>query len=224
MTPLRVFIGYDPREAVAFHVLAHSILRRASVPVSIIPIARHHVVGIHTRPRGPLDSTDFSITRFLVPYLSGYEGAAVFMDCDMLCRADIAELFDYVSSAAVYVAKHDYTPIGGKKFLDQQQTTYSRKNWSSVMLFNNAECKALTREYVNEASGLDLHQFRWLEEDMIGGLPLEWNWLVGEDDYPYNPFAKLLHFTRGGPWFADFINCDHADEWRLEKRRMEHAG
>ncbi len=216
---LQVFIGYDPKETVAYHVLAHSILRRASIPVSIAPVMQSQLRGIYTRGRGPTESTEFSLTRFLVPALSGYRGWSLFMDCDMLCRSDVAELAAVIERSAdkaVLVCQHDYTPKTGRKFLGQVQTKYPRKNWSSLMLFNNARCEALTTDYVNTASGLDLHRFHWIDDAAIGSLPLEWNWLVGE--YDPNPAAKIAHFTLGGPYFDDYRDCDYADEWREELR------
>lgn len=221
---LRIFIGYDPDETVAWYTLAHSILVRASIPVQFAPVARAQLRGVYTRERGPTESTEFAISRFLVPYLSGYEGWSLFMDCDMLCRADIAALAALAEGQddkAVLVCQHDYVPKTERKFLDQPQTRYPRKNWSSVMLFNNARCRALTPEYVNRAGGLELHRFAWLADEEIGSLPLEWNWLVGE--YPYNPDAKIVHFTIGGPWFEEYRASDYADEWFEEQRRMNHA-
>ena len=228
MTPLRIFIGYDEREAVAFQVLAHSILRRASSPVAITPLIRSQLLTVHSRPRGPLESTDFSITRFLVPYLCGFEGdRAIFMDCDMLCRVDVETIWNALDAAdqargwmeaAVYVVKHDYTPSAGTKFLGQQQTAYPRKNWSSFVVFNPWRCQALTPEYVNSAPALDLHRFAWLRDDEIGTLPPEWNWLVGE--YPRREDAKVLHYTNGGPWFDGYRACDHSTEWYQERNDM----
>ena len=218
---LQVFIGYDAREAVAYHVLAHSILRRASRPVTITPLVRAHLAGIHARPRGPLESTDFSLTRFLVPYLSGYRGLSIFMDCDMLCRVDLAEVLTEVVEQpfkSVYVVPHDYTPRTTTKFLGQPQTAYPRKNWSSFMVFDNKLCHALTPEYVDRASGLDLHRFAWMPTERIGFLPLSWNWLVSE--YENNEEAKILHYTLGGPWFAEMADCDHAEEWRAERAAL----
>jgi hypothetical protein len=216
---LTVFIGYDSKEVVAFYTLAHSIVRHCSVPVSIVPLKMQQLQGqgLYTRPRGPTESTEFSLTRFLVPALSGHNGWSVFMDCDMLCRADFAELAketERQADKAVLVCKHDYTPDPSRKFLNQVQTVYPRKNWSSVMLMNNERCRALTPEFVNTASGLELHRFKWLRDEEIGELPLEWNWLV--EEYKYNPAAKVAHFTRGGPYFKDYRNCDYADEWRAE--------
>lgn len=221
---LQVFIGYDPKETVAYHVLAHSILRRASIPVSIAPVMQSQLRGFYTRGRGPTESTEFSLTRFLVPALSGYRGWSLFMDCDMLCRADVAELAGCIERSAdkaVLVCQHDYTPKTERKFLGQVQTRYPRKNWSSLMLFNNERCRALTPDYVNSASGLDLHRFHWIGDDAIGSLPLEWNWLVGE--YALNPGAKIAHFTLGGPYFDDYRDCDYADEWREELRLATQA-
>jgi hypothetical protein len=221
---LNIYIGYDPVESVAFYTLAHSIQRRSSVPVSIAPVARRHLKGLYRRSRGPTESTEFSLTRFLVPALSDYRGWSVFMDCDMLCRVDVAALLGEMerqSDKAVLVCQHDYVPKTARKFLDQVQTKYPRKNWSSLMLFNNARCRALSVDYVNSASGLELHRFAWLEDASIGALPLEWNWLVGE--YPYSPDARIAHFTLGGPYFPEYRDCDYADEWRAEFESMRQC-
>ena len=218
---LSIFIGYDSRESVAFHTLAHSILRRASLPISIAPLARSQLAHVYRRSRGPTEATEFSLTRFLVPYLSGYAGWSIYMDCDMLCRVDIAGLareMERQADRAVLVCKHDYVPKGERKFLDQVQTKYPRKNWSSLMLFNNERCRALTPDYVNSASGLELHRFAWLEDRLIGELAREWNWLVGE--YPYSADARIAHFTRGGPYFEAYRDCDYADEWFAEFESM----
>lgn len=219
-----VYIGFDPNETVAYHVLAHSILRRASIPVSIAPLMRSQLKGTYRRERGPTESTEFSLTRFLVPALSGFRGWSLFMDCDMLCLADVAELAALIprsADKAVLVCKHDYTPKTERKFLGQVQTKYPRKNWSSLMLFNNERCRALTPDYVNSASGLDLHRFNWTEDGRIGDLPLEWNWLVGEYERTASP--RIVHYTLGGPYFDEYRDCDYADEWRDELRSLEYA-
>jgi len=221
---LNVFIGYDPRESVAFYTLAHSILRRASIPVSITPLMRSQLKGIYRRGRGPTESTEFSLTRFLVPRLSGFRGWSVFMDCDMLCRSDIAELATRIerdADKAVLVCKHEYVPKTERKFLNQVQTRYARKNWSSLMAFNNARCTVLSEDYVNAAAGLDLHRFAWTEDGSIGELPLEWNWLVGE--YDFRADAKIVHYTLGGPYFDDYRDCDYAAEWFAEFEAMRYV-
>lgn len=216
---IRVFIGYDKNETVAYHVLAHSILNRASKPVAITPLTlgylkdRTRAKATFWRERDENQSTDFSYTRFLVPYLCNYQGRAIFMDCDMLCRSDVAELWDVVDeNKAVSVVKHEYVPNTQKKFLGQIQTIYAKKNWSSVMVFNNELCRNLTPGRVSEASGMHLHQFKWLSDDsLIGDLDPAWNHLVGE--YIENPAAKLVHFTQGGPWFRAYQNCEFSHEW-----------
>lgn len=215
---LDVYIGYDSDERVAYAALCQSLLDHASRPIRFTPIALSTLGDIHRRARSPQQSTEFSFSRFLTPYLSGYSGWSLFMDCDMLARADVAELFALADERyAVMVCQHAYTPRDQVKFLNNTQTNYAKKNWSSVILFNNARCRALSPDYVETASGLDLHQFRWLDESDIGSMPLEWNWLVGE--YPANPAARIAHFTRGGPHFSDFADSDYADEWRAARDR-----
>ena len=213
---LSVFIGYDERESIAYHVLADSITRHASIPVNVRPLITEHIPAF-TRPRDPKQSTDFAFSRFMVPYLSDYTGTSVFMDCDMLIRADIAELMaDVPEGADVSVCQHDYTPTTTIKFGGAPQTPYPRKNWSSLMVFDNAKCRRLTPYYVNRAPAADLHRLEWAKD--IGMLPLTWNWLVGE--YADNPDAKCWHWTIGGPWFPDYADTAHADEWRAARDRM----
>lgn len=218
-----VFIGYDPREAVAYSVLAHSINVRASQPVAIAPLMFSQLQKIHHRERNPLQSTDFSFTRFLTPYLADYQGWSIFMDCDMLVLDDIAKLWALRDDRyAVMCVKHDHVPRESIKFLNAPQTPYAKKNWSSVMLFNNAKCRALTPEYVDTASGLELHQFKWLEyENLIGEIPHRWNHLVGYDEP--NPDVSLVHYTLGGPYFNEFTDCEYSKEWFADKEQMLNA-
>lgn len=218
---IRVFVGYDAREAVAFSVLAHSINARASQPVAIAPVMLSQLRGVYRRERNALQSTDFSFSRFLVPYLCDYQGWAIFMDCDQLVLDDIARLWSLRDERhAVQVVKHVHVPKEDVKFLGEVQTKYEKKNWSSVMLMNCAKCRALTPEYVNRASGLELHQFKWLESDAaIGELPHEWNHLVGYDEPRAG--ASLVHFTTGGPYFEEYSDCEYAQQWRDEKASME---
>ena len=218
---LKIMIGYDPNEAVAYHVLAHSILSRSSVPVSIIPVRLPYFEGHEKDPNG---STEFSLTRFLTPMLAGFKGQALFMDCDMLVRCDIKELFDQISyDKDVYVVKHDYTPKSATKFLDNEQHTYPRKNWSSVMLFNcqSSACKRLTNQFVSESSASVLHRFKWCQDERIGELGVEWNHLVGE--FEPNPDAKVVHFTNGIPAFRGLGRQEYSKEWRDELKAMNYA-
>ena len=210
---INIFIGYDNKERVAYNVLSHSIIQNSTKPVAITPIALNNLKDDFVRERNNLSSTEFSFSRFIIPHLMNYQGWALFMDCDMLMFEDIAELWRLRDDRyAVQVCKHDYEPKTDTKFLGQVQTKYEKKNWSSFMLMNCKKCTQLTPDYVNKASGLELHQFKWLESDeLIGDLPLDWNWLVGE--YDYKPEAKNIHFTEGGPWFKSYENVDYADEW-----------
>jgi len=212
---LRIAIGYDPRESVAAYVLHHSLHKKSTIPLDVTILNRANIQEAFKRPRGEYDSTDFAISRFMCPFLANYKGWTLFMDCDMLCRVDIAEIAKHINLAnwykSVLVVKHDYTPKDEVKFLNAVQTKYRRKNWSSVILFNNERCRKLTPEYVTNAPGLELHQFGWLSDDQIGELPVEWNWLVGE--YAPNPNAKIVHYTRGGPYFKEYRACDYSNEW-----------
>lgn len=218
---IRVFLGYDSNETIAYHVLAHSILDHASVPVSITPLKINQLPM--TRKRETYQSTEFSFSRFLVPWLCGYEGQAIFMDCDMLMRANIKHLMDLFDDRyAVQVVKHDYSAKKDNKFLDQPQSLYAKKNWSSVMLFNNERCRSLTPQYVNRASGLMLHQFKWIEEDEIGEIPNTWNFLVGEEGQCELGEARLIHYTQGTPCFQKYARGAAAELWHQEKRKMLH--
>jgi lipopolysaccharide biosynthesis glycosyltransferase len=220
---LTICIGYDRRESIAYHVLCHSIMRRASQPVRIVPINLANLSSIYTRPRSPQQSTDFTYTRFLTPSFADDNAVSVFLDCDMLCLTDICELEDYARNqryADVLVVKHDYVPNSESKFLGQVQTVYPCKNWSSVMVFNGGRqpVRNLTPHVVNTMSAMELHQFHWA--DNVGSLPPAWNHLVGE--YEPNPAAKLVHFTNGGPWFSGYSNCEYSAEWDAELRDMLH--
>lgn len=223
---IRIFIGYDPREAVAFSVLSHSIQVRSSQPVGITPINLSQLKAQMWRGRAGLQSTEFSFSRFLTPYLCNYDGWAIFMDCDMLVLDDIAKLWEFRDDKfTVQCVKHNHVPKEKTKFLNQPQTVYEKKNWSSVMLLNCNKCAILTPEYVNTASGLELHCFRWLsDENQIGAIPHSWNHLVDYD--PAKPIKEIsnLHYTSGGPYYKEYSNCGYADVWKRERECMLFAG
>ena len=223
---IRVFVGYDSHETVAFHVLAHSIHRHASQPVTVAPLMLSQLKKQFWRDRNALQSTEFSFSRFLVPYLSGYEGWSLFCDCDMLMLEDIAKLWSLRDERfAVQVVKHDHTPPEQIKFLNQPQSKYAKKNWSSVMLFNNAKCTVLTPEYANTATGLELHQFKWLGDDsLIGEIPHRWNHLVDYDPPAPVEDLSLIHYTEGGPYFEAYKNCGYAALWNSERDLMLAVG
>lgn len=224
---IKIFIGYDKVENVAFHTLAHSIYSRSSRPVAIIPVNLANIKDIYKRKFDERQSNEFSFSRFLVPYLCGYHGYGIFMDCDMMLQADIAEIFNAIieqPGKAVYVVKHDYTPRNDTKYLGATQYKYPRKNWSSVILWNcgHPKNKKVSAGFVNKATPSNLHGFGWLKDEEIGSLSIEWNWLVGEyDDRPKPPGGvKNVHWTVGGPYFNEYRDVEFSDEWREEKREM----
>ena len=215
MKAIPVFVGYDPREAVAYHTCVNSIIRNSSQPVAIVPVALNlfqDYAETHTD-----GSNHFIYTRFLVPYLCDYEGHAIFIDGDMIVRGDIAELWAYRSYRHdVQVVKHDYKTKMQEKYLGSVNEDYPRKNWSSVILWNCSSFpnRKLTPEFVQRATGAQLHRFSWVDDSRIGELPPEWNWLP--DEYGANLDAKLLHYTLGTPCFHEFADTPQADEWHKE--------
>lgn len=224
-----IYIGYDPREHRAVEVLIDSIERHASSPLNIVTINQVALrkIGLYRRaphidstcwanePGGdmldafdgrPL-STEFSFSRFLVPFLNQYEGFALFMDCDMYFRADPCKVFDEFADPggpAIRCVKHHYEHGGNieRKLYGCPQTYYSRKNWSSVVLWNcgHPANQSLTVDDVNTKQGTWLHNFSWLNDADIGDLPEAWNWLDGHSDPSIEPIN--VHFTTGGPWFS----------------------
>jgi len=221
--PIRIFVGYDRRIPITYHVACHSILRRASAPASFTPLVMNALKGadLMQRPLVPNQSTEFSFSRFLTPHLAGYRGWALFMDNDMIMVDDIAKLWALRDDKyAIMCVKHDHVPSNKVKFLGETQTQYPKKNWSSFMLMNCARCTALTPDYVNTASGLDLHRFNWLDnEDLIGELPPEWNHLVGYSEGRLED-QQLLHYTDGGPYYETYKDCKWAGSWVTEREDM----
>ena len=218
-----VYIGYDPVEAGAFWTCAASILEHSSEPVQITPLKKSQLPL--TRPKDAKQSNEFSFTRWLVPHLQNFKGHGIFVDCDFLFLNDIAELwFLRDSTKAVQVCKHNTDTFKeGKKYLGTEQTVYEKKCWSSLMLFNceHQSTSRLTPGYIDRASGLDLHQFKWCKDEEIGSLPIEWNHLVGH--YSYRDDAKAVHFTEGGPYFKDYSDVDYTQVWWKAFRKMKYV-
>ena len=227
---MKIFIGWDSKEDIAYQVAKHSILRRTKSNVEIIPIRQHELraAGIYTRPLDKKASTEFSLTRFMVPTLCDFKGWAVFCDCDFLWLCDIKEIFDMADKKyAVMCVQHDYKPTEEIKMDGQQQYVYPRKNWSSMVLWNcdHPQTKILTKEAVNHQKPSWLHRFEWLKDEEIGKIPFQYNYLEGW--YKSND-AKVVHYTRGGPWFEDMYipediglkswhDLDYAKEWKTEE-------
>ena len=222
----RVFIGYDAREAIAYHTMANSIIRHSSMPVSLNPLALNNFKSFYDDKGHTDGSNNFIYSRFLVPYLSNYEGWSIFVDGDMIMRGDIAELWAMRDpTKTVQVVKHDYKTKMEEKYLGAKNENYPRKNWSSVIMFNNSKCKLLTPETVERSTGAELHRFYWTGDDeLIGELPPEWNWL--DIEYGHNPDAKLVHYTLGTPCFVDFAAREGASfdaEWHRERIYTEYC-
>jgi hypothetical protein len=217
-----IFIGYDPREAVAYHVCANSLIRHTSVPLALTPLALNTLAGYTETHRD--GSNDFIYSRFLVPHLMGYHGWAIFMDGDMLLRADIAALWALRDeSKAVLCVQHDYRTKRPVKYLGAGNADYPRKNWSSVVLWNcgHPANRVVTPAFVMAATGAQLHRFTWLDDALIGSLPREWNWLP--DEFGPNPEAKLLHWTLGTPCFHEFAGAPMAWEWHRERMLADYS-
>ena len=218
--PVRVFIGYDAREAVAYHVCCQSIIENCSRPVEIHPVALNLMQKFYAEAHKD-GSNAFIYTRFLVPYLCGWHGSALFLDGDMLVRGDLAELWALRRpDRGVQVVQHDYRTKHPVKYLGAVNEDYPRKNWSSVILWNCGfwPNRKLTPEFVTEQPGSYLHRFEWLRDEQIEPLPPEWNHLCMEQEPTVD--AKLLHFTVGTPCFPGYEQQEGADEWRATLQRM----
>jgi len=209
---LTLVVGFDQREAISYHTFCQSVLEKASIPVRFIPLAENTLNFYRERHHNI--SNRFVFSRFLTPYLLDYQGMAVFADGDMVCQADIAELADlFDPSKAVQVVQHDYQTKASKKYLNNINVNYPRKNWSSLVIFNcgHASNRVLTPAYIEEKDGAHLHRFGWLRDDEIGALPPEWNWLATE--YDDNPAAKIVHYTLGTPCFRDYRHAPMSALW-----------
>jgi hypothetical protein len=222
MKPIPVFVGYDPREAIAYHVCANSIVRNASAPVAIIPVALNLFKYYdETHADG---SNHFIYTRFLVPHLMGFQGRAIFIDGDMIVQGDIVELYESMALGSdVAVVKHNYKTRMPVKYLGAKNEDYPRKNWSSVIVWNcnSHPNRRLTPEFVQSQPGSYLHRFSWLDDDRIQALDPVWNWLP--DEYGPNPEAKLLHYTLGTPCFHEFADTPQGDLWHRERILTEYC-
>lgn len=219
---IHTFIGFDPREAVVYHVCVNSLVRHCSEPLSVTPLALKNLRFYNEAHTD--GSNAFIYSRFLVPHLMGYKGWAIFMDGDMLLRDDLAKLWALRdNSKAVMCVHHNYKTRARGKYLGSSNADYPRKNWSSVVLWNCAHeaNRVVTPGFVMEATGAQLHRFTWLNDEDIGHLPVEWNWLP--DEFGANEDAKLLHWTLGAPCFHEYANAPMAAEWHRERLLLSHC-
>jgi lipopolysaccharide biosynthesis glycosyltransferase len=212
---IKVYVGYDPREDIAYQVCRYSILKHCP-SAEVIPLTRP---SVYTRPDDGKSSTSFTFTRFLVPHLNNYQGWALYVDCDFLFTDDVSKLFALADDQySVMVVKHDYTPKSTVKMDGQTQYLYPRKNWSSLVLWNCSKNK-LDPDVVNTASGQYLHRFQWLDDQQIGSIDKEWNWLVG---WYKEGSPRALHYTEGGPWFENYKFCEHHEIWKQYLKELDN--
>jgi lipopolysaccharide biosynthesis glycosyltransferase len=220
------YVGYDPRERAGYHVWCESVIQRCSQPVAFIPLHGPMLNDFDGQKDG---SNAFIYSRFLVPYLTGYTGYALFVDGDMCCLEDLAQLWEFrkqmVFDKSVAVVKHNYKTRHDRKYIgtpmEADNQDYPRKNWTSVMLWNCAHFanRILTPEFVREAPGSFLHRFSWLKDDQIAELPPEWNVLAEEQD---TSGAKLIHYTLGAPGFEHYQNCEGSEHWHRTLKAVNH--
>lgn len=218
MSPLRIYVGWDSREPEAYDVCEYTLRQHASRPLEVIPIKQEELraQGLYWRDVDPLASTEFTYTRFLVPAMAGFDGWALYCDCDFLWTADVAELFEQASDERLAVAcvHHDHKPVEDVKMDGKVQTSYPRKNWSSLMLFNcsHASTRGLTPDVVNTETGAYLHRMQWAKDEEIGSVDPTWNWLEGSSPVGSRP-PNVVHYTRGGPWFDNWRHVQYGDLW-----------
>jgi lipopolysaccharide biosynthesis glycosyltransferase len=219
---IKIVVGFDQREAIAYHTFSQSVLEKSSLPVLFLPLSINTLKGYKETHNDK--SNDFVYSRFLTPYLHNFEGWAIFADGDMVCQSDIKELWDLRDETkALQVVMHDYKTKFNQKYLGNTNENYPRKNWSSLILWNcsHPKHKVLTPEFISNQTGKYLHRFSWLDDMDIGELPIEWNWLAIE--YPNNPKAKIIHYTLGTPCFKDYRNTEMADAWHEVQKKVNEG-
>ena len=211
---LNIFIGFDQKEAIAYHTFVQSLIENSTIPLSITPLAENnldHYTEKHT------DGTNkFTYSRFLVPYLMNFKGWAIFADGDMVCLSDIKILKSYFDpNKAVTLVKHDYKTKHKTKYFGQKNEDYPRKNWSSVIIWNceHPKNKILTPKFIGQKEGSFLHRFNWLKDEEIGDLPKSWNWLAME--YEEKRDLDLIHYTLGTPCFKEYSNKSLSQYWKF---------
>jgi lipopolysaccharide biosynthesis glycosyltransferase len=219
---IKIVVGFDQREAIAYHTFAQSVLEKSSLPVLFLPLSMNTLKGYKETHNDK--SNDFVYSRFLTPYLHNFEGWAIFADGDMVCQSDIKELWDLRDETkALQVVMHDYKTKFNQKYLGNTNENYPRKNWSSLILWNcsHPKHKVLTPDFISSQTGKYLHRFSWLGDEDIGELPIDWNWLAIE--YPNNPKAKIIHYTLGTPCFKDYRNTEMAVTWHEVQQKVNEG-
>ena len=214
-----IFVGFDQKEAIAYHTFVQSLIERSSIPLSITPLSENNL-NIYNETHS--DGTNkFTYSRFLVPFLMDFKGWAVYFDGDMICLKDIKDLLNTCDdNIAIKVVKHNYKTKQTSKYFGQKNEDYPRKNWSSVVLWNCAhpKNKILTPSFVSNHDGAFLHRFKWLEDSDIGELEKKWNWLAIEYEEISDP--NLIHYTLGTPCFEEYKNTSYSNYWESAFNRL----
>ena len=219
---INIVIGYDEREAVAYHTCVESIISNSSEHIKIIPLCLKHFKKYKEKHND--GSNEFIYSRFLTPYLMNFNGWAIFLDGDMICLEDISDLWKLRDNRyAIQVVKHDYKTKMSKKYWGNKNENYPRKNWSSVILWNcsHEDNKCLVPEFVNDKPGSFLHRFQWLDDKLIGSLDKRWNWLAIE--YEKNTDAGIIHYTLGTPCFKDFSDTSMSEYWHQYFKNLKNG-
>ena len=215
-------VGFDQKEAIAYHTFCQSVIGNSSIPVQFIPLAKNLLSDYQeTHTDG---SNSFIYSRFLTPYLCDFSGWAIFADGDMICKSDIKNLWGHKDETkAVHVVKHEYKTKYSEKYLGNKNENYPRKNWSSLMLWNcgHPSNKILTPELISSKDGSFLHRFNWLTDKEIGGLPISWNWLATE--YENNNNADLINYTLGTPCFKKYTNSPMSEYWHITNKQLNEG-
>ncbi len=210
---LNIYIGYDSRhqnlaelnKKCLEHACrygagggdVHDLMNKWKPEIKFLDISK---IPEYTRDYAN-QSTEFTYSRFLIPYLENYEGFSIFLDDDILFTKSIWPMFYFLDlDDAVACIKYDFDKYAETKFDGEKNVSYPKKLWSSLMIFNNGheDCKKLTPEIVNTESGKYLHQFEWT--DKISEIPDHYVFTEGHDTRETNWRPSAIHYTRGGPW------------------------
>ena len=211
---MKIYIGHDSQFTQATRVCRKSIedhSKQGEHEIKYLDKKSLTRVGVYGRDNYPGESTEFSFTRFYVPLLSHYKGTSLFCDNDFVFKCNPTELEKYLKNKSVAVVKHKLDNISNTKMDGVENKSYPKKCWSSLMLFNNSKLKNLTKEYLDDATPADLHQFAWVNEKDISEIPRSYNHLVGY--YKKHNKIKAIHYTLGGPWFEKYKNGELSEEW-----------
>ena len=208
-----IVVGFDQREAVAYHSFTQSVIEKSSIPIRFLPLNINSLTKYkETHEDG---SNEFIYSRFLVPYLMNFKGWAIYADGDMVCLEDIKKLWNLRDNKyAIQVVKHDYKTKIRNKYWGNKNENYPRKNWSSLILWNceHKSHKILTPDFIQKQTGAFLHRFNWIKDSEIGDINKEWNWLAME--YEEKQDINLIHYTIGTPCFEEYENSSLASYWK----------